>query len=187
MNDELVTEYIAILHQYSDQLRRLYAHLEPSIRLQQLVHDELDFMPTAPTITQQIQQWPDALFLYPPVAWVHPRKGTLIMDDQSWSFAFHGAGLSFFQAATECDISGEYSSNGTLAITQHTAWCYLSTNPTNTTNFAALGSLHELFFKEAEAQQMLIPVPPLLAGDDQTYHVIDRKATDQRLCDKSSG
>jgi hypothetical protein len=40
--------------------------------------------------------------------------------------------------------------------------------------------LHELFFKEAEARQVLIPVPPLLAGDDQTYHVIDRKATDER-------
>jgi hypothetical protein len=117
MNDELVTEYIAILHQYSDLLRRLYVHLEPLIRLQRLVHGELDFMPAAPTIRQQIQQWPDALFLYPPVAWVHPRKGTLIVDDRSWSFVFHGAGLSFFQAATECDISGEYSSTGTLAIT----------------------------------------------------------------------
>ena len=173
MHDELVTEYIAFLHQYSDLLRRLYVDLEPSIRLRRLVHGALDFMPTAPTITQQIQQWPDALFIYPPVAWVHPRKGTLILDDQSWSFAVHGAGLSFFQAVTECDVSGEFSSNGTLAITQHTVWCYLSTNPTHTANFAALGSLHEFLFKEAEARQVLIPVPPLLAGDDQTYHVVE--------------
>jgi hypothetical protein len=187
MDDELLTEYIAILHQYGDLLRRLYVHLEPSIRLQRLVHGALDFMPTAPTIKQQIQQWPDALFRYPPVAWVHPRKGTLMVDGQPWSFAFHGAGLSFFQAATQCDVSGEFSSNGILAITEHTAWCYLSTNPTNTANFAALGSLHKLFFKEAEARQVLIPISPLLAGDDQTYQVVDLKTTDERLYDKPAG
>jgi hypothetical protein len=179
MDDKLLTEYIAILHQYNDLLRRLYVHLEPSIRLQRLIHGSLDFMPTASTITQQIQQWPNDLFLYPPVAWVHPRKGTLVVDDQSWSFAFHGAGLSFFQAMAECDVSGEFASNGTLAITQHTVWCYLSSNPTNSANFATIGSLHELYFKEAEARQVLIPVAPLLAGDDQTYQLIALKATDE--------
>jgi hypothetical protein len=173
MHEELLTEYIAIVHRYSHQLRTLYRHLEPSIHLKRLVHGDVDFTPTERTITQQIQQWPKDMFLYPPVAWAHPPKGTFFFADQPWSFAFHGAGLSFFQEATQLDVSGEFSKNGTLAITEHTVWCYLSTDPTGSPGFAAMASLHELYFKEVEARHLIVPVPPLLEGDDQTYSFID--------------
>jgi hypothetical protein len=38
-----------------------------------------------------------------------------------------------------------------------------------------------------EARQVLIPVLPFLAGDDQAYHVVDLETTDERLCDKPAG
>lgn len=171
MQEERLKAYVDMIRSYYHLLKSLYVQLEHQIQLKRFTHNNIDITPQGKTISQQIQHWHQNVFLFPPTAWVEPRKGSMIINDQQWTYTFHGTGLSFFHEEAKLDVSAEFSRLGQVAITQHTAWCYISTYPNALPLWPQLASLNEIYFKEIAAREYITAVAPLYADDEQTYIV----------------
>lgn len=169
MQKHMIADYIKMIYQYDTLMHTLYHHLMPHLHLTRIARSDIDFIPSERSITTQIQRWPTTLFLYPPVAWITPRTGTFQHESQSWSFAFHGAGLSFFHESTNLDVSGEFSRTGTFAFTMHTVVCYLTTHPLWSTRAIADRAIHEWCFHILEERTIITAIPPLWDAEEQTY------------------
>jgi len=100
---------------------------------------------------------------------VEPRKGECRYQGSVWSYAFHGGGLSFFLAQPERDVSGEFSRNGTLGMTEYTTQCYISDKATTTPRLQRILLHHEAYFQEIATQNIIKPAPPFFDGDDGVY------------------
>jgi uncharacterized protein DUF6896 len=165
----LIAPFRNLLTHYDVLRAQLYAALEPHLALTALVHDQTRFTPTERTITRQLKHWPEGQFIYPPVAWVAPRKGRIEVQGAMWSYYFHGAGLTFAHASSLLDVSVEFARTGDAAITEWTFRCYLESLDSAPANAAEMLPFLDLLFPYTVAQQIIRPVPPILDGDEQTY------------------
>lgn len=171
MQQALFRLYINIVQEYYERLQLLYSQVEMLVRMTEFTHHGTHFTPTEVTIFQQIRHLPREAYDHPPVAWVEPNRGILIYEGDTWDYAFHGGGLSFFEQASERDISGEFARTGELAITEYTTSLYFAGIPTKTPDWRELSIHNELYFEEMKTQKIVYPVPPFFEGDDNTYIV----------------
>ena len=169
MQQDLFEQYMFAVRNYYQTLQALYNQLKTFIRVTGYTQYGTHFVPTETTIFQQIRCLPQDVYYSPPVAWVEPKKGTLVYKGSTWDYTFHGGGLSFFEQTSKRDISGEFARTGELAITEHTTSIYIAEIPTITSNGIGLSTKSELYFEEMKAQKILLPVPPFFEGDDNTY------------------
>jgi hypothetical protein len=173
---QLVTPFSELLAVYNPQCMRLYTALEPYLTITPFTHAQTVFIPTEKTVAEQLKRWPNDQPISPPVAWVTPRKGQLDVDGTVWSYAFHGAGLSFAHRTSTLDVSVEFARTGEAAMTQWTFRCYLESMDPEPSHAAAMLPLLDMLFDYAVEQQTIRPVPPLIDGDDQTYIVTATEA-----------
>jgi hypothetical protein len=165
----LIVPFRNLLTRYDVLRAQLYTALVPHLTLIALVHDQTRFLPTERTITHQLKHWPEGQFIYPPVAWVAPRKGHIEIAGVMWNYFFHGAGLTFAHPSSALDVSVEFARTGDAAITEWTFRCYVESLDSAPANAAEMLPFLDLLFLYAVSQQMIRPVPPLLDGDEQTY------------------
>ncbi len=171
MNQEALEIYTKLVYEYYFILQLFYQKIEQIAKPKNTSYGGIYFTPTETTITRQIQQWPQHLFLFSPASWVEPRKGEYIYQGALWSYAFHGGGLSFFLAPSERDVSGEFSRNGSLGITEYTTQCYISDKATNMPRLQEILVHHDLYFHKLAAQNIIYLVPSFFDGDDEVYIV----------------
>jgi len=165
----LIAPFRTLLIQYDSLRAQLYTTLEPRLALTALIHAQNTFTPTERTITQQLEHWPEGQFIYPPVAWVAPRKGQIEVQRVLWNYFFHGAGLTFAHPSSSLDVSIEFARTGDAAMTEWTFRCYLESLDSAPSSAIEMLPFLDLLFTYAVAQQIIRPVPPILDGDEQTY------------------
>lgn len=164
--------YLKLLHQYNVVKNKLYAALEPIVKMQSVTHFGYTFVPSRKSILEEIQHWPENAPPLPPSGWVEPRKGAVKLGKNTWEFAFHGAGLSFFHSRTHHEVSLEYTKTGELGITQWTTQMYIETLPTEEkSSIQVLLTQHVESFEQLTLLGYLNKRPPLLGdgSDDQTF------------------
>ena len=165
----LIAPFHDLLTRYDILRGQLYATLEPQLTLKSFIHAQTVFTPTECTITQQLQHWPEGQFVYPPVAWVEPRKGRIEVHSAQWTYAFHGAGLTFAHTTSPLDVSVEFARTGEAAITEWTFRCYLESIDVDLSVAIEMIPFLDELFEYAVEQQVIQPVPPLLGSAEQTY------------------
>lgn len=157
-----VDVYQKIVGEYWELLQNLYVVLQRQITFTtENLGSSADMQlrgTIAKTVLASIEE-SDHDFVYPPAAWVEPREGLVQFEESSWEYFFHGGGVSFFHDGV--DVSGEFTYSGRLGITVYTLHCYFDTTNRNV-------DVQQLV-NELEENQILIPEPPILLLDDQTY------------------
>ena len=170
-----------ILELYHHELRRYST-------LQQILHAEMEkvidlvpakvpfpYSPTRGSLLAEIAAMPKTPIAIPPMELVKPQTGSVQFDREAWQFSFHGMGVSFSHGETATDtrdVSVEYSHRGQIALTEWTAWKFFNTMCREIEVFKTIRdsyNAHRPFLQKAVEHGLLIPVPPLLDGDDQTY------------------
>ena len=167
----LFEAFLVELKKYDNLIRQLYEIVETQIHFAPAEGFDLNFTFAQKTILAQIKHWPEGEFKYPPAAWVHPRKGFVVLAGVSWEYAFHGAGLSFFHRQTRQDISIEFTESGDLGITKSTTKIVFDDLKALGKNTIDFTEQYDVLFEDAVQLAYLYPVPPLFGqgNDEQTY------------------
>lgn len=169
--------YFRELRRYRILCESLFSILENSVTVKEGNVGEFTLKPTQKTILAEIlhlkqDTFPKFYISLPPDSWIEPSLGQIEYNGEVWIFNFHGMGLSFSQGDTtdtSRDISIEFSMQGKIAITEWTTLLFFKTNCQGLPEYQEiLGARKELFLQAIENGH-LIPIEPLLSGDDQTY------------------
>ncbi len=165
------------LQEYHKLYKDLCHTLEAVIQLKPVEKFSCKFKPSKSSIGEEIKHYPKEEFLLPPAAWVNPRKGQIEYKNQTWEFAFHGGGLSFFDnQVPPKDISVEFSRDGDVALTAWTFRCYLesvSIQKNEPTYKDIVEQCVELLDELVELDY-LVPVTPVLIMDDPTFVLVEK-------------
>ncbi len=169
--------YIRELRRYQVLCESLFSILENNVSVKEGSLSGFTLKPTQKSILAEILQLeqdtvPKFRIALPPHSWVQPAAGQIKANGEVWEFKFHGMGLSFGYGDSVDnwkDVSIEFSKQGKIAVTEWTTLLFFKTNCQGLPEYQEIYAAKKDLFLQAIENNYLIPIEPLLTGDDQTY------------------